>query len=132
LLDEGALWNAFIIVSSAQALLDLYVRRYPEIVNEMGALLSVQRNRPTIDMNLVALYQRLPELDFSRHILQGQEAQLRVIPVPNCGWTDLGTPKRVGDALRKVSGKSHVTELHAHLNLALQHERMQLQQRAAS
>ncbi len=132
LLDEGALWNAFIIVARAQALLDLYTRRYPEIVHEMRALVSTQRSQAKIDMNLVDLYQRLPELDFSRHILQGQEAQLCVVPVPHCGWTDLGTPKRVGEALRKVSGKARVTELHAHLNLAAQHERLQLELRAAS
>ena len=31
--------------------------------------------------------------------LQGQEQHLRVLPVPDCGWSDLGTPERVAEAL---------------------------------
>jgi hypothetical protein len=71
------------------------------------------------------LYERLPELDFSRHILQGQESQLRVVAVPQCGWTDLGTPKRVGEVLRKGLRYTKDETMIAHLNLAAQYARLQ-------
>ena len=54
---------------------------------------------------LSGLYDVLPTLDFSRQILQGREAQLRVLPVPACGWTDLGTPDRVGKSLRGAAAE---------------------------
>ena len=54
------------------------------------------------------LYGQLPELDFSRHVLEGAEQSLRVLPVPACGWSDLGTPKRVAEALRASSNATSV------------------------
>jgi len=129
LLDQGALWNAFIIVARASALLDLYLRRYPAIVAEMRTLISVRPHDGQAAVNLIDMYERLPELDFSRHILQGQESLLRVIEVPHCGWTDLGTPKRVGEALRKAPVKMRSLDAHAYLDLAVQHERLKMNQR---
>lgn len=38
------------------------------------------------------VYQRQPDLDFSGHILTGEEPHLRVLTVPQCGWSDLGAP----------------------------------------
>jgi hypothetical protein len=58
------------------------------------------------------LYQSLPDLDFSRDILEGNEAKLRVLTVPRCGWSDLGTLDRIAlmvrhfEQERTVSGQS--------------------------
>ena len=54
-----------------------------------------------------SLYDRLPELDFSRDLLEGRAADLCVLRVPPCGWSDLGTPRRVGEIvklLRRANG----------------------------
>ena len=76
------------------------------------------------------LYSRLPELDFSRHVLEGSEKFLRVHPVPACGWSDLGTPKRVGEALRRLEREDRAASLSlaptAYLNLAAQHARLRM------
>lgn len=37
--------------------------------------------------------------DLSRDIVPGQESALRAVRVPSCGWSDLGTPKRVAEAV---------------------------------
>lgn len=100
LLNAGALWNSFIIAARGQALLDLYLRQFPEVVQAMIDALTqplALRRR-----HLRALYERLPEIDFSRHVLDEAEAALSVIPVPVCGWSDLGTPRRVGEALART------------------------------
>ena len=47
------------------------------------------------------LYERLPNLDFSRDVLEGAEDTLRVLAVPGCGWSDLGTPQRVVECVRR-------------------------------
>lgn len=102
LLTAGALWNIFIVVARAQALLDLYVRRYPEIVMEMLGVLESTGDSPRLSPAMIGLYDRLPTLDFSRHVLEGSESQLDVVAVPSCGWSDLGTPRRVIATVRRL------------------------------
>jgi len=51
---------------------------------------------------LMELYERLRAVDFSRAIVQQAPQSLRVITSPACGWNDLGTPRRVGDTLRRL------------------------------
>jgi hypothetical protein len=41
------------------------------------------------------LYRSLPSRDFSRELLQRCTDDLSVVPVPPCGWSDLGTPTRL-------------------------------------
>jgi hypothetical protein len=47
-------------------------------------------------------YQHLRPMDFSRDVLSGNEGSLRVMPVPQCGWSDLGTASRVESTLRRL------------------------------
>ncbi len=98
LLEQGALWNTFIIAADGQSLLKLFERRCPDIVTAMRDAI---RGEPggIAGEALARLYETLPTLDFSRSILQGQEQHLRALPIPDCGWSDLGTPERVAQAL---------------------------------
>jgi mannose-1-phosphate guanylyltransferase len=93
LLDQGALWNVFIMAASAGALLSLFDDTFAPTIAAMRGL---------EDHNLEALYQPLSSLDFSSDVLQGKESRLKVLAVPHCGWTDLGTPKRIGLALERL------------------------------
>jgi mannose-1-phosphate guanylyltransferase len=102
LLAQGALWNTFIIAADAQALLHLFERRRPDIVAAMRNSVGGGRSETQTAEALADLYESLPEMDFSRSILQGQEEYLRVLPVPDCGWSDLGTPERVVAALEAL------------------------------
>jgi len=119
----GGLWNAFIIAASAQALLDLFIPRYSLMVMEMQVIVKRHLNSafpaggwPAV----VELYERLPDLDFSRDVLEGKEEQLRVVKVPPCGWSDLGTPSRVSETLRRSAPEPRVPASSAHLSLAAQ------------
>ena len=68
-------------------------------------------------------------------VIQGAEAQLRVITAPACGWSDLGTPQRVADTLARLNHErlerksvaartpSFITTP-AFINLAAQHARL--------
>jgi mannose-1-phosphate guanylyltransferase len=115
LLRRRALWNSFILVAYASVIVGLVARRFPA---EVAAFASVWRERgPMADAALERLYATLPEIDFSRGVVEGARAPLRVVPVPYCGWSDLGTPKRVADALRRVD-RTRVTAPSLHLNLA--------------
>ncbi len=103
LIANGALWNAFIIAASAQTLLGLLAGRFPAIVREMREAVRRDLHRPVDAIATAELYERLPDLDFSRHVLgDGSDPDLRVLPVPQCGWSDLGTSKRVAETLRQL------------------------------
>ncbi len=133
LIRGGALWNAFIVVSSAAALLELFRARIAPIVDAMQAALAYDREHPGGGA-LAALYEELPTLDFSRDIVAGQEHAFRVLAVPKCGWSDLGTPKRVEQALRNVPRPRAGARLRsgvAFLSLAAQHRRLHLFHSAA-
>jgi mannose-1-phosphate guanylyltransferase len=47
-------------------------------------------------------YSRMPEADFSRAILEPGPSVLAVSTLPHLTWSDLGTPRRVFDLLRRV------------------------------
>jgi mannose-1-phosphate guanylyltransferase len=130
IIDAGGLWNTFIMVASARALLDLYLPRFASQVMDMQVSLSVgtSAGSPTGSWPaILSLYQRLPELDFSRDLLEGHAASLCVMRVPSCGWSDLGTPRRVGEILRRLGTDDYTHYIDstagasAHINLAAQH-----------
>ena len=130
LIRAGGLWNAFIVVTTAGALLDLFRERIPEVVEAMRAAVQCDDEQGSGIAAVTELYPRLPTIDFSRDIVSGQESKLRVLPVRPCGWSDLGTPKRVAEVLHRVRrAKAAPPESpagSAHVSLAAQHERMQV------
>jgi mannose-1-phosphate guanylyltransferase len=93
LCNEGALWNSFILAGRARSLVELCGQRYAEVVRSLQAI--ELRNYT----QLLQVYCEFPEIDFSRHIVTGQEQRLAVMAVPRCGWNDLGTPHRLDRAL---------------------------------
>lgn len=113
LIARGGVWNSFIFAAKGHALLRAFEARCPDLVGEMRHLISLPAS-PMQRMALLDLYQRSPDLDFSREILQRSPARLRVMTIPACGWSDLGTPHRVieaGARLRSMlSGASAVAE----------------------
>lgn len=131
LIRAGGLWNAFIVISAAVTLLDLFRARIPEVVEAMRASVQHDRERGSGAVAVAELYRRLPEIDFSRDILAGQESKLCVLPVRPCGWSDLGTPKRVVEVLHRggATRASRSTEAAAcgYLSLAAQQERMRIE-----
>jgi mannose-1-phosphate guanylyltransferase len=128
MIERGGLWNAFILAGAVKMILQLFEQRFAQLLNEMRVAVQLDASSPDEAVAATDLYSRLPELDFSRHVLEGSEALLRVLPVPSCGWSDLGTPRRVSEALRRLStnGAAKRETSSSYLNLAAQHARLQL------
>jgi mannose-1-phosphate guanylyltransferase len=91
MIDQGALWNSFIMAASVRALLNLFDGSFETARNAMRTLEGAR---------LDEAYQHLRPVDFSRDVLTGNESALRVLPVAPCGWSDLGTESRVAAVLR--------------------------------
>jgi mannose-1-phosphate guanylyltransferase len=127
LLQSGALWNSFLFVARGWSLLSLFSRRIPHSVAAMDAALARHDRASAIPQ----LYETLPSIDFSRSITQGCEESLRVAAAPACGWSDLGTPSRVAEALGRLDlSEAKMTALttasnpsSGPVNLAVQHAR---------
>jgi len=103
LVDAGALWNSFIFAATAATLVALFRRRMPEVVDLMETALARAASAA-----LDELYATIPAADFSRDVLVGSERRLRVLPAHGCGWTDLGTPGRVRELLRRGAPRSRL------------------------
>lgn len=100
LLDEGALWNSFLLLARVDGLLALAERRLPGLAFALHASLVAGGDA------LELLYADLPTRDVSRDVLQGSEDELRVSAVPHCGWSDLGTPERVLACLEALEARA--------------------------
>jgi mannose-1-phosphate guanylyltransferase len=119
LIERGALWNAFILAGSVTALLGLFDGKFATTIAAMRGFEGA---------SIGTLYERLDNVDFSRDVLQGKESLLKVLAVPKCGWTDLGTPKRIGQTLSRLSDIFASEPAHpiraAQVNLADQYARL--------
>jgi len=53
----------------------------------------------------ISVYDRLPALDFSRDVVEPStdDSRLLVQRIPACGWSDLGTPERLGAASGRLA-----------------------------
>jgi mannose-1-phosphate guanylyltransferase len=92
LVAQGALVNSFIVCATGWGMLDLFERTQPGVVN------SYTSGREGADWKATALrrlFLALPSVDFGLEVLARALSRLRVLPVPPCGWTDLGTPERL-------------------------------------
>jgi mannose-1-phosphate guanylyltransferase len=128
LLRQGALWNTFIFAAYGPALLGMIRLGHPEVVERLETALARDSRLGSRSIALEEAYEDLPSVDFSRGVMQGAESSLRVITAPACGWSDLGTPKRVAEALKRFEPAPRRTtapvEMPAFINLAAQHARL--------
>lgn len=102
LLSRGALWNTFIFAANGAALLSHFRRQMPLVVDKMETAVARATINSPDQAALFDLYRNLPEMDFSREILTAIPMSSRAVTSPDCGWSDLGTPRRVAEALRRA------------------------------
>jgi len=92
----GGVWNSFIFVAAARTIVEMFESRLPDT-------LDLLRRGNADAEELDRIYSELAPADFSRDLLQGSEDRLRVLAVPRCGWSDLGTPDRVRRCVRGLN-----------------------------
>ena len=91
---RGCLWNSFVMVASAQALVETIESATPELYRAfvcMSSLFGTRAEPRAIDN----LYERLEEINFSHRVLALRPERLAVLKVAGVRWNDLGEPKRV-------------------------------------
>jgi mannose-1-phosphate guanylyltransferase len=88
---EGALVNSFVVVVRVHALLAVIGRLLPDILQGFRQLACSAHE----ELALRRLYERLPSVDLSKDVLERAVGFLSVLRVPQCSWSDLGTPERL-------------------------------------
>jgi mannose-1-phosphate guanylyltransferase len=88
LLQDGALWNSFVMVCKVRRILELLQRVAPNEVAYMRAL-------PQEPRQLAKCYPELASWNFSSHFLARIPQHLLVLPVDGVHWSDWGTPELV-------------------------------------
>jgi mannose-1-phosphate guanylyltransferase len=99
---RGALWNSSIVAARAVVLLRVLRALMPDLVDQMEMALAQGDGSDARADALTQLYTRLPYVDLSQALSQGAEAECRVIISRPCGWSDLGTPRRVAAVIRRL------------------------------
>jgi mannose-1-phosphate guanylyltransferase len=102
LMASGALWNSFNFAASVAGLMARMRRALPWL-SECFELLASGQHRDGRGALLPSFYARLPHVDFARQVLEHAVGRFHVLPVPPCGWADLGTPERVTECARRWS-----------------------------
>jgi mannose-1-phosphate guanylyltransferase len=98
-LDCGCLWNTFVLVARAAAILDAGRRALPGL---HAALAEIRSSSGTSGEGraIDRAYAAAPAANFSERILQAFPALLAVSTLPALSWSDWGTPDRVLQTLR--------------------------------
>lgn len=89
---QGGLCSTFAFATSASALLNVFLRHAGPLVEQYALWL---RRCALAPERMSEAHGVIPALDFSRDILEQAPEEVRVYRCPPCGWTDLGTPRRL-------------------------------------
>jgi mannose-1-phosphate guanylyltransferase len=90
---RGALVNSLIMAASGRALLNLFSEAVPGLVEQVAFHKQGRAGSPA---EIQRIYDGLSFHDFSREVLERSTEHLLVYPAPTaCGWSDLGTPRRM-------------------------------------
>jgi mannose-1-phosphate guanylyltransferase len=97
LLEQGSLWNTFVMVAQ--------VRGFLEMVKEAHSALIAAFSRcqlwKSAEVHIPdSIYDDIPSIDFSKEVLSVQPQRLLAARLDYAGWSDLGHPERVMDALQ--------------------------------
>jgi len=115
LMDQGCLWNTFVMVGRADAFLELIQSAEPRLYETFQTAVVQSR----ADMNpefMRAVYGQIETADFSKRVLSGTTERLAVLSLGDIGWDDLGDPRRVSAmlpqiGLRKPAGQALASEV---------------------
>ncbi len=101
LLERGCLWNSFVMVGWASALLNCVCTAAPDVLVEFAPL---RRALGTPEEDAVAemVYAHLTPLSFSARVLARVPERLLAMRVKGVGWSDWGHPARVVASLRRT------------------------------
>ena len=101
LMAKGYLWNSFVMVGRAQALLRMMQRAVTVLYNKFADVSSAL-NTTREESSIRALYSEVKSTNFSHDVLTKCPNELAVLAVSEVGWSDWGAPQRVQSTLARM------------------------------
>jgi mannose-1-phosphate guanylyltransferase len=111
LIQQGALWNTMVFAAHNATLWEMVKQTAPVLYH---AFRLVQITLHTVHSNRILdqVYESISTVNFSSAICQPLASWLRVLPVADVGWSDLGTARSI---LRTVQKLGKFNGVSAHL-----------------
>lgn len=106
---RGCLWNSFVMVASARALLEIIESAIPDLYLSLARVTSFFGTRGEAK-EIDRIYARVEETNFSHQVLALRPERLAVVKVTGVRWNDLGEPKRVMASLDMAGVRPHWAE----------------------
>jgi mannose-1-phosphate guanylyltransferase len=101
LMLRGSLWNTFVFMARAESLWNMVAHADPELYCIFSTIrLTLPNDHARSVMEFA--YKELRPVNFSSAILSKSSARLRVIRVPQVGWSDWGTKERILASLKEI------------------------------
>ncbi|KKO46787.1 hypothetical protein WG68_02210 [Arsukibacterium ikkense] len=117
LYSNNALWSTMIIATKGQLLWQLAEALQPRFFLCFLYLHRLcletrygNRLREAADKAIVNTFQHMPELDFSKDLLQNVTQQCWVMPMTDIDWDDWGRPERILQCIEKYGLDSWLNE----------------------
>src|SRR5262245_10540970 len=98
---DGALWNTFVCVARAATVWAMTRQAAPDLCSAFTAIRWALRHSQASRM-IERVYELLRPVNFSSGICQLVPAWLRVLPVPEVGWSDWGSEGRIRASLQRI------------------------------
>lgn len=124
LLAHGALWNTFVGVAQVSTLWLMARQQAPDLYQ---AFSEIRRALGTPDAPLVTerVYKTLRAVNFSSKLCEPSASWLRVLPVPEVGWSDWGSAERICATLQQL-GKMDAAVRRAYVATAVSQGEMSI------
>ena len=93
-MERGCVWNTFVVVAKASAILDASRRVLPRldaVFQGLGPVFGTADEERTIER----AYAAVESANFSETVLESHPSLLAVSTLPELSWSDWGTPERV-------------------------------------
>jgi mannose-1-phosphate guanylyltransferase len=100
-LAAGCLWNTLVLVGKAATFLRAGHEALPEVNDRLSRIVPSLGSEDEAWV-IHQVYALLPKANFSRSVLEPCPSFLAVSVLPQVAWSDLGSPRRVFDILRRA------------------------------
>ena len=101
LIQRGALWNTMVFAVENGVLWDMVQRTSPTLYHAFRLIQMTLRSGASAQA-LEHVYHAIPAVNFSSAICEPLSTRLSVLPVPDVGWSDWGTPGSILRTLKKL------------------------------
>ncbi|MGH8596804.1 MAG: sugar phosphate nucleotidyltransferase, partial [Gammaproteobacteria bacterium] len=108
-LQAGYLWNTMIVACTVENLWRLAAERLPDMSTRFAALRDAWPTA-TREVILHDAYATMPNLDFSRDLLEKSTAECLLLPLKGIAWSDWGRPARIAASVAEFALRPNYAE----------------------